>query len=202
MARLKEKQVSIARVYSQAMLGLAGSGANDLLDELEGLVGLLDSNDELRQLFSSPLVDPREREKAIESMFRGRASDLLVDSLQVLNRHGRLTFLDTIVELYRQEAQEQEGNVDVHVTTAVPLGDGVKKELEALAKRLYGRRPDLVETVDPALIGGLVVRVGDRKIDTSVATQLRTMRQQLEERAAHEIHRSRQAVEGSTEASL
>lgn len=195
MSRIDEKQVAVAKVYSHALLELADDEALSLLEELEGLVALLDTDADLREFFASPLVDESVREKALEKVFRGRASDLLVDSLQVLNRHDRLAYLGTIVALYRQETQEREGHVDVHVTSAVPLTDGVRKELAGLASRLYGRQPDLIETVDESLIGGLVLRVGDRKIDTSVATQLSDLRQQLADRAAREIYESRRAAE-------
>ena len=195
MSRINEKQVAIARIYSQSLLQLAGGDAKSLLAELEDLIGLLDESPDLREFFASPLVDETVREGAIEKLFRGRASDTLVNSLQVLNRHDRLGFLDTIVELYRQQTQEQQGNVDVHVTSAVPLTDAVRGQLTDLAKRLYGRQPDLVEKVDPSLIGGLVVRVGDRKIDTSVRTQLKALRLQLADRAAREIYESRRAAE-------
>lgn len=195
MSRIDEKQVAVARVYSKALLELAGDEAQNLLDELEDLLKVLGGNAELREFFASPLVDASVREGAIEKVFRGRASDLLVDSLQVLNHHDRLAYLDTIVALYRQATQERQGHVDVHVTSAVPLSDGVRKELTGLASRLYGRQPDLIEKVDASLIGGLVLRVGDRKIDTSVVTQLRDLRQQLADRAAREIYESRQAAE-------
>lgn len=197
MARLNEKQVAVARVYSRAMFDLAqsGDGVDALLEELEGLVQTLQQKPDLHAFFDSPLIEDRDRAEAIEKMFRGRASDLLVDSLQVLNRNDRLVYLETVVEIYRQTVQESRGSVDVHVTSAVPLSDEARQELTALAKRMFGRQPDLTETVDESLIGGLVVRVGDRKIDTSIATDLRRTRRLLADRAAQEIFASRRAAE-------
>ena len=115
MARLDEKQVAVARVYSRAMLDLAisGDGAESLLEELEELMTLLEGQEDLNGFFSSPMVEPTERAKVLEKLFRGRASDLLVDSLQVLNRNGRLAVLPTVVEVFRQEYQERFDHIEV-----------------------------------------------------------------------------------------
>lgn len=193
IARLDEKQVAVARIYCRSILDLAESvGETDsLLEEMQGLLELRDQNLGFQQFMSSPLVDPRERKTLIEKMLRGKLSDLLVNSLQVLNRHGRLDIFETLVEVYRTEHQQRHGQIDVEVTTAVPLSEGLRRELTAAAARMVGREPNLIETVDESLIAGIVVRIGDRKFDTSVATELRGLRHGLSERASQEIHSSR-----------
>ena len=188
-----EKQVAAARVYSRAMLDLAeaeGQG-EALLDELRQLTELIAEREDFHRFMVSPLVDVSEREKFLEKNLRGRASDLLVNALQVINQHGRLPLLETIAETYRAEIQERHGRVDVRVTTAVPLGDEVRRQLTGAIEKMTQRTASLEESVDPALIGGLVVRIGDRKIDTSVATELRKLRRTLGERAAQEILKDR-----------
>lgn len=189
MASLDEKQVPVARVYGQAMLSLAeeADSAKPLLEELDGLVALLAAQPEFGAYLTSPLVDQDDRRAALERTLRGRSSDLLVDTLQVLNRNGRLSLLETVVETYRQAYQEKHDEIDVQVTTAVALDDDLRASIVALAQRLSGRRPALSETVDASLLGGMVLRVGDRKIDTSVAKDLKTIRAQLVERASREI---------------
>lgn len=198
MERLDEKQVAVARVYSRAMYDLAESGGvtEALLEELQDLLALLLDRDDLRAFIHSPMVDQEEREKVLERIFRGRASDLLVDSLQILNKNGRLGFLHTIVGTFREAYQTHHGHIDVQVTSAAPLSATARQGLAAAATRLTGREAVLVETVDEALLGGMVVRVGDRKIDTSVRTELFKLRHTLEERSALEIYRSRQEAAG------
>jgi len=199
MAKLDEKQVSVARVYSRAMLDLAESEgqAESLFEELRDLAALMHRDEGFRRFLISPLVKVGERAKFLEKNLRGRASDLLVNSLQVLNSHGRLDFLDTIIEVYHQEYQGRHGRIDVRVTTAVPLDDALRQQLRSAAERMVGREPELVEEVDESLIGGMIVRVGDRKIDTSVANDLRKLRHRLSERAGQEIHLGR--LEGGVE---
>ncbi len=193
IATLDERQVSVARVYCRSILGLAESTgqADSLLEEMQEILDLQDRHEGLRDFLQSPLLDPRERRDLLERIFRGKASDLLVDSLQVLNRHGRLDIFETLVEVYRTEHQMRHGLIDVRVTTAVPLSDELRDQLTATAKRMGGRQPNLIEEVDESLIGGLVVRIGDRKFDTSVTTQLRGLRQTLRDTASRAIYTAR-----------
>ena len=189
MAKRDEKNLHIARIYSQSFLDLAEkAGASESLrDELLDLVAMLDGDTSLRDFFDSPLVDTDARKQVLERTLRGRASDLLVDGLQVINQHGRLALIDTIVETYRTDYQARTGRVDVEVVTAVPLSDSQRRAIADTVEANDGRQADLVESIDPSLLGGMIVRIGDRKIDTTVAKDLRTVRAQLAERAAREI---------------
>ncbi|MEE8526350.1 MAG: ATP synthase F1 subunit delta [Thermoanaerobaculia bacterium] len=197
MARVDEKQVAVALVYCRSMLDLAESGeqAESLLEDMRALVAVMEQNENFRDFLVSPLVDAGDRERILEKLLRGRLSDLLVNSLLVLNRHGRLGIFETLAAVYRTQYQERHGEVDVHVSTAVPLSNALRRELEAAIQRLVGRIPKLIPSVDESLIGGLVIRVGDRKIDTSVARALRNLRGELGERASQQIYESRTIAE-------
>lgn len=193
MAELDEKHVAIARVYSQSMLDLAADEeeARSLLDELAGFRQVLADQPAFQEYFSSPLVDFEERRATLERVLRGRASDRLVDALLVMDRHGRLDVFDTVVTLYRQLFQQRYGEIDVQVSSAVALDDATRGRLREAIARVAGREPILTETVDETLLGGMVVRFGDRKIDTSVSKDLRSMRAMLAARAEREIHGGR-----------
>lgn len=197
MADVSDKELALAKVYAESVFALAEEkGAGDsLLEELTDLVAYLDKDPDLDRFLSSPMVDAEVRRAMIEKAFRGRASDLLVDTLQVLNRKERLPILRALAESYRIAHEERRGCVDVHVRTAAPLPDWLRARLTAAAERLAGRRPELIEEVDDSVIGGVVVQIGDRKIDASVATRLRHLAEALHERASHEIHSGRAYVE-------
>ncbi|HEX7183769.1 MAG TPA: ATP synthase F1 subunit delta [Thermoanaerobaculia bacterium] len=197
MASVGERNQALGRLYGKALLDLAeeqGQG-EALLGELAELAEFLDRTTELQDFLGSPLVDEEVRERTIEKLFRGRMSDLLVDFLQVVNRKGRLSALRAIAEAYRREYRELRGLIDARVRTAVPLGEAQRVRLTEAIARFSGRRPDLVETIDPSLIAGMVVEVGGKKIDTSVATHLKEMGAALERRASQEIHRGSVSME-------
>jgi len=189
MAKLNEKEIAVARVYSRSMLGLAGQRGEEesLMEELFELRDYLDSHPAIDAFFTSPLVDREERREKLEQLLRGNASELLVDSLQVLNAHGRIDVLRTIIETYRLEYQERHGHIDVHVSSAVPLNEELRAEVRKVAEKLAHREPDLIVKIDPSLIGGMIIRIGDRKIDFSVAKDLRELRGRLETRATREV---------------
>ncbi len=189
MAKVDDRDLPLGRLYAEAMLRLAEErGQGDaLLEELQELVALLDQNPRLDDFLASPLVDGKVRAQVIEETFRGRASDVLVDSLQVINRKGRLAFLRTVAEAYRIAHRDLRGWVEVHVRTAVPLTEALRSRVRNAAAASTGKKPTLAERVDPALIGGIVIEAEGRKIDASVLTRLLEVRDALRNRASEEI---------------
>jgi F-type H+-transporting ATPase subunit delta len=184
-------ELGVPRVYARAILDLAaaGGGEDDLLGELDDLARLIAGDGELATFFATPLVEEQARSEAIETIFRGRASDLLADALQVINRKGRLALLPAIADAYRGELRRLRGRVDARVTTAVPLSQAQRESLQAALARFSGKAADLVEKVDPGILGGLVVEVGGEKIDSSLSNQLHDAGVMLAGRAAQELHR-------------
>jgi len=191
MASIDERNLGLGRLYAQGILDLAEEQgkADELLEELTALARFLEGQPELEEIFASPLVEAEARARTIEKVFRGRASDLLVDALQVINRKGRLGSLRAIAEAYRQELRDRHGLVDAVVKTAVPLTEALRERLTDSLAGFTGKKPTLIEKVDPAVIGGIVVEVAGKKIDTSVASRLKDLGAALERRASEEIHR-------------
>jgi F-type H+-transporting ATPase subunit delta len=190
MAKIDERDLAVGRLYAEAMLGLAEErGQSDaLLDELKELVDFLDQNPKVEHFLASQMVDEEGRAKVLEDLFRGQASELLLDSLQVINRKGRLGQLRAIAESYRVALRDLRGWVDVHVRTAVPLDEAQRTRLQDVIAASTGKKPTLIERIDPSLIGGLVVEVAGKKFDASVASRLHDLSEALLARASREIH--------------
>lgn len=184
-----DRQLAVARVYARSLLDLAAeTGATEAVaGELAVAAELAQTNAELKDFFGSPLIGTEERRRTIEKIFRGRASDLVVDALQVINRKGRLGLIGAIAESYRREDKLRRGIVDVHVTTAVPLGDAMRTRLKKALDERTGRQALLLERVDATIIGGLILQVDDDKIDASVTKELAKLSGLLAERASREI---------------
>jgi F-type H+-transporting ATPase subunit delta len=199
MASVEENNREIGRLYAEAILHVAEERgqSEELLEELNGLVEYLDGNPDLDRFLASPMIEAEPREQVIEQAFRGRASDLLLDSLLVVNRKGRLSALRAIAAAYRAALRNLRGWVDVHVRTAVPLTPALRERLEQTLAANTGRKPTLIEKVDPAVIGGLVVEVEGRKIDASVASRLHDLSEALLARASREIHSGKAYVAAS-----
>lgn len=196
MAKTSYKTIGLAKVYANALLNLAESRneAELLRDELLSLGKYLLETPDVADFFASPTVDADDRSRLIEKTFRGRASELLTDALQVINRKDRMGLLDEIITQYRLGFDTRRGHVDVHVCSAVPLSDPQRQEIRQAAKGQSGKEAELVESVDPDLLGGLVLQIGDTKFDGSIASRLRRLSDTLVELGAREIHKGKSLV--------
>ncbi len=199
MAGFDDKELALACVYSDAMLGLAeAAGLGDALrDELIDLAEYIAKSPEFATFFSSPMLDVKARQETLERLFRGQYSDLFVDSLQVLNRKERLGLLPAVAETYRLAHEDLRGRVEVYTRTAAPLTDEHRARLREVIAEHTGRVVDLVETVDDDLLGGLIVQIGDEKCDITLSTQLARLGKRLMDRASEEIHGGRGFVESA-----
>jgi F-type H+-transporting ATPase subunit delta len=198
MANVDSRETGVARVYARAMLDLAAAQGqeDELLAELQELGRSIENDPELATFLASPLVSGEARAEVLEKVFRRRASDLLVDSLEVINHHGRLGLMPAIAAAYRDEYRDLRGLVDVQVTTAVPLSEGQRGRLSKAVAKFTGKQPQLIERVDRSILGGLMVEVAGEKIDTSLATQLHDVGTELAQRAAQELHGGKRLFEG------
>lgn len=193
MPKLDDKHIAVARVYNRAVLDLAKDQSGDVIDELLEIAGLMERDESFTRFLSSPLVDTEERAKSLETLFRGKASDLVVDTLQILNLKGRLEILPTMTELCRREHLDASGHLEVEVTSAVALDEATRDKLRKTLLASTGKKQaDLIEAVDPDLLGGLVVRVGDHKYDGSVRREIEKLKARIHERALHDIYESHQ----------
>ncbi|MDA8019930.1 MAG: ATP synthase F1 subunit delta [Thermoanaerobaculia bacterium] len=187
-----EKDSGVAQVYAEALhqLAVARGVADDVREELRWLAGQIDEQPELDRFVSSPLIDVGDRAESLDTMFRGKLSDTTVDGLQVINRKGRLAILPAIAAAYADRHRELRGKVDVEVVTATAVSDATRGRIAEALREYTGSEPDLTLRVDPSLIGGIVLRVGDEKADASVKSKIEIVRRLLEDRAAREIHKS------------
>jgi F-type H+-transporting ATPase subunit delta len=186
--RVDDRQLAVARVYARALLELAEErGESEALDaELQELAAFLGAHPRFTDYLAAG-ADAAARRALLERLFRGRASDLLIDALQVISRKERLAILPALAHAFREALDEKRNRVDVWVRSALPLAAEQRARLAATASRRTGREARLHEEVDPELVGGLIVRIGDRKLDHSVARQLDRLLADLLERASAEI---------------
>ncbi len=187
-------QQRIARVYAEALLNAAErrGQTQEVSDELDALVGqVFPATRDFEAFLSSRAISREAKPPVIERALRGRVSDVLLNFLLVLNRHERLDLLRAIRAAYRDLWDERARRVRAHVRTAAPLAEDQNERLRQELRRAFRREPVLETRVDPDLIGGLVVQVGDYLYDGSVRSRLTEIRNQLIERSSYEIQSRR-----------
>ena len=178
----------VASVYARSLFELArelggDAGVASMGAELRDVCGVVRADKRALELFRSPIVDPGQRAASLKRIFGGRVTDTLLNFMLVLNRKGRLAELLSIEEAYDAMEQGAFGRIEVDVFTAGgSVDDATKATLAADLKKSLGKEPVMHFYADPAMIGGLKLRIGDQLIDGSVAAQLRRMRSTLLDR--------------------
>jgi F-type H+-transporting ATPase subunit delta len=172
---------SLDRVYARALLDLAEEAGvvNGVSDELRQIEELLRGEPGLKRLVCGPGLSSEKKAGSLERIFKGRVSDLVYRFLRVVNGKDRLEALPGIIRGYVRLLDEKNGIVEADVFVATSLTDEQTQRVSAGLGRAIGGRVVLHPFVDPELIGGMKVRVGDQLYDGSVSTQLRLMRDQL-----------------------
>ncbi len=190
----------VARVYAQALLRNAQKAdkVDEIQEHFDGLFPAHVDHDQdprkLANLMTSGAIPRHRRAAVIDDAFRGRADDLFVDFLQTLNAHERLDIVRAVGAEYRDLRDELYKRVRFQVRTAVPLSDEQRERIVARAREAFATEPVLVEVIDPDLIGGMQVQVGDHLYDLSLKARLHAIKNQLIERSSHEIQRRRDRV--------
>jgi F-type H+-transporting ATPase subunit delta len=180
----------VAKIYAQAIVEAAETAGcrGDVIAELGQLAReVLPRVPEAVVVFSSPKVSAEEKDRIIDKLAGGRMKPTTSNALHVLARHGRLGMLPAVVDAAERLADERDGRKQATFTTAVPLDAGEQTRIVAETEKALAAtlKPSFV--VDPAIIGGLVVRVGDTIYDQSVATGLARIGGRLQHRNIHAI---------------
>jgi len=191
MAGHSDEELTLAKVYASSILAIAKekNEVDAFGDELREFAKLVESQPDLWGYLSSPTVDAAKRSEALEKMLRGRAKDSVTDSLQIINRNGRLGLLMAIVEAYGKLQKDLAGRVEVRVRTASALKPPQEQRVREIIRKRTGKEADLVVDLDQSLIGGLVVQIGDEKLDASVSRKLAMMHETFLERGSREVQR-------------
>ena len=180
----------IAKVYAQAIVEAADQKRcrREVLDELAAIVdGVLQQVPQARAVFASPKVSAEEKSALIDRMAKGRVLPTTLHTLHVLARHERLDILAEVVAAARRLSDTLDGRRQAVFTTAVPLDAAEQERVVAEVSKSLAVTLAPTFVVDPAVLGGLVVRVDDTVYDQSVATSLVRLGDQLKQRSIRAI---------------
>ena len=174
----------VAQRYAASLFDLALEAKSETAtgDELSRLEAMIGENEDLRRLITSPVFSAKEQLRAISAIAEKAGFESLVGNfLKVVARNRRLFALPGIIRAYRELAARHRGEVAAEVTSARKLTAAQEKELGETLKGITGKDVTMNVTVDPSILGGLIVKVGSRQIDTSIRTKLSTLKLALKE---------------------
>jgi F-type H+-transporting ATPase subunit delta len=174
----------LVRGYAQALFAVAEAEGDlgAVEDELYAFAGAVEANPKLREALTDPAL-PAERKRAVvEDVLGDSASRHTVNVLGFLIEQGRARELGAIVEDLAAMAAERRQHVVAEVRSAVPLDEAQRDGLAAALSRATGRAIEVKALVDPAVLGGVVARVGDEVFDGTVRARLMEARELLRSR--------------------
>ena len=172
----------VAERYASALFELAR--AEGTIDAVEGdladFEALLSSSPELQRLVRSPVFSADEQFQAISAVVdKAGMTGIAGNFIKVVGRNRRLFAVPDMIRGFRRLAADHRGETSAEVSVAHELSDDQRAELADTLRGIVGKDVALAVTVDESLLGGMVVKVGSRQIDTSLRTKLNNMRQAL-----------------------
>lgn len=175
---------SVAGRYASAMFELAQEQSKlpQVEQDLGNLQALLDESEDLRRMVRSPVFTADDQSRALEAVLsRAGVAPLTMNFVKLIARNRRLFALGDVMKAFRGLVARSRGEVEADVTSAATLNDDQMAALKETLKASIGKDVQVTAKVDPSLLGGLIVKVGSRMIDSSLRTKLATLKMRMKE---------------------
>ena len=172
--------MSVATTYAEAVFEAArdAGAVDDVARDLRTFSEAVAGSDDLGAALHDPKIDTRAKKGIVASIVDG-AHPVVVNFLQVLLDRGRMSEFPQILEAFEHRLSVAEHRLEVQAITAVPLPDDLRARIVEQIQEKTGAAVDLTETVDPDIVGGLVLQVGESVVDGSVRHRIDELREAL-----------------------
>jgi F-type H+-transporting ATPase subunit delta len=170
---------TIARPYAEAIFRVASSGDLAAWSALMSEMAQVVAHPDVKEFATNPKVSDRQVTDTFLSLLKSGTGPEVRNFVAMLAENGRLTLLPEIAEQFHALKNVQEGAADADITSAFAMSDVQVNDLVATLEKKFGRKLNPSVTVDPSLIGGVRVAVGDEVLDTSVRAKLQKMHMAL-----------------------
>jgi F-type H+-transporting ATPase subunit delta len=176
----------VAMTYARSLYELAHKqGGNEKVlligEQIAAMAGLSASNPGMREFLSSRIIAAKAKKASLQKILASQFDPLLQHFILLLNDKGRLGHLAQIARAYDKAQQEAAGRVEVTVFTARGMDEGQLSTLRGQIQARLGREPIMTAKVEPAMLGGIRLQIGDKLIDASLQSRLRKVAQTLTE---------------------
>ncbi|MDB9870227.1 F0F1 ATP synthase subunit delta [Alphaproteobacteria bacterium] len=162
--------------YAKALYELANEKkiVAKIVDDFVKIKSLIKSNNELLGLIKSPAISKNDKQSALIAILKkAKANNLTIQFCGTLAGNGRLFYINEIIDVFLLEVSRQNGEVNAEVISAIELDKSQRQEVEkSISEVVGGNKISLSMKVDESLIGGLIVKIGSKMIDSSIKTKL------------------------------
>jgi F-type H+-transporting ATPase subunit delta len=170
-----------AKRYAKALLSLAleKNAVEDVYKDMDFVADTVSKSRDLKVLLSNPIVKTEKKRAIIATLFGKTNSNITPQFFDMVSSRHREAILGEIAESFIQEYRTYKKISTVEITSAVSLSEGQRQSIVKLLIKDPSLTIEIVEKIDPTLVGGFIVRTGDQQIDSSVSRKLRNMKLQL-----------------------
>lgn len=174
------KGTKAASRYAKALLELAieNNQVDAVLNDMKYLSVVSGEYREFQLLIKSPIVNSDKKIEIFVELF-GQFQEISRKFIELITRKGREVLLSEIASSFEAQVNKYKGITPITITSAVPLSEAAKNKIVSKVQGIVSGTFDITEKIDPALIGGFIVRMDDKQIDASVSSQLDNLKQRL-----------------------
>ena len=171
---------ALARPYAEAVFLLAEEkGQVDQWSDMLGFLKQVTSDELLKKIADNPKISKGALQGAMADICQGQMDDNGLNLIKLLIKNNRLQLAGEIAEQYEVKKAEKGGIIDVKVTSAFPMSDSDKEELSKSLSGSFGKQVKISVEEDSSLIGGMIIRAGDKVIDGSLSGQIQQLANKL-----------------------
>ena len=184
MAGSSQSVSGVAERYASSLFDLAleENALPEVQGALDAFLGLVESSEDLTRLVKSPVFTADQQLGAVSAILeKAGISGLAANFIKVTAANRRLFAVPGMVKAFREIYARHRGEATADVTSAHALSDAQEQELKVALNGVTGKDVSINVTVDPSILGGLIVKIGSRQIDTSLRTKLSTLKLSLKE---------------------
>jgi len=176
------KGTIVASRYAKSLLDL--SIERKLLDKVNNdmvqLSEICADSSDLISVLNNPTINAVKKSEVFTAIFKGKMEDISLDFIQLITKNSRESLLPVIAQSFTKLYKAHNNILDVELISAVALDDAAKsKIMDKVKSKFEGATIQLSETIDESILGGFIVKIGDKQIDASVASQLTNLKNVL-----------------------
>ena len=171
--------------YAKALLNLAVEQKNEtqVNDDMLLINETINATKELQLLLANPIIKSEKKKTILHELFSDKVSNLSTGLINLLIDNKRLPILNDVAKKYIVLFDELKGKEVAKVTTAVPLTEKLSEQVLVKVKEITGKEAIVENIVNPEIIGGFILRIGDIQYDASIANKLQVLKRQFENKS-------------------
>lgn len=178
---MKNVSQTVARLYAEALNGIGESEGNlpRIVEDLHAVQEIYDQRGDFFEFFTSPRIEPHEKKRILDEALKEKVDRTVLGLLHVLIDKRRELYYDNIVGEFYAVRDMREGVLNAYVTAARPMEPDHVGDIVQRLEKISGKKIKLHEKVDPELLGGLRIKVGDYIVDGTLRHRLALLRREL-----------------------